>query len=129
MEKVPILKRLIDAGYPTAILLILQQVDSVSLINTILWQVGLICCEDESKFGEQFLSRDLIGIMFGIKAKMEPSVWNNNYSELTSMYCYVFNAFTWDYGGTMAEEEKYFERLKPCIHFLMDVIIHEDNCC
>lgn len=29
----------------------------------------------------------------------------------------------------MAEEEKYFERLKPCIHFLMDVIIHEDNCC
>ena len=37
--------------------------------------------------------------MFDIKARMEPEKWLNNYTELTSMYCYVFNSFTWDFNG------------------------------
>lgn len=68
--------------------------------------------------------------MFDIKARMEPEKWLNNYTELTSMYCYVFNSFTWDFNGMgMDKQDVYFEKLKPCIQFLIDAIYYEELCC
>jgi hypothetical protein len=58
-----------------------------------------MCCEDNGNFGQIFLELDLIGVMFDLKQKIEPEEWLNNYTEITSMYCYVFNAFTWDFSG------------------------------
>ena len=57
---------------------------------------------------------------------MGQEFWMEKYEDLTSIYCYVFNNLTWNYescytGDTMLT----FEKLKPCVHFLLDACLHE----
>jgi hypothetical protein len=132
LEKSVVLDRLFQSGYPAFILTVLSQLhNDIPSLTSILWQVGLLCSEQNPKFVQCFIELGLIEKMFDLKMQMGDTRWYDNYCELTGMFCYVFSQLTWEFDYAMSQidettgEHNYYRRLKPCLPFLQDVLLLE----
>ncbi len=58
------------------------------------------------------------------KASFDPNEWYEDNADISSIFCFVINSFTWDFQEDGILDTNLYTKLKPCIPVLQEIAAH-----